>query len=48
MGGSLHDCAFDFTEDAKLWAAKMQMFQRALFALVNNVTELIIEHTKDT
>ena len=44
----LHDGTSDFTEDAKLWAAKLEVFQRALFDLVKDVTELIIEHTKDT
>ena len=47
---SLLEGTFDFTEDAKLWAAKMDFFQRALFTLVKDVTELITEHTdtKDT
>ena len=44
----LHDGTSDFTEDAKLRAAKMEVFQRDLFALVKDFTELIIEHTKDT
>ena len=43
-----NDGTSDFTEDAKLWAAKLEVFQRALFALVKDFTELIIEHTKDT
>ena len=38
---SLLEGTSDFTEDAKLWAAKMEVFQRALFTLVKDVTELI-------
>ena len=33
----------DFTEDAKLLACKMEVFQRALFTLVRNVPKLIVE-----
>lgn len=38
--GSAH-----FTEDAKLLACKMEVFQRALFSLVGKVAELVVAHT---
>ena len=45
---SLEDGTSDFTEDAKLWAAKMEVLQCALFTMVKNVTELIIDQTDNT
>ena len=36
----LYDGSFNFTEDTKMWAAKTKIFQRALFALVKDVTTI--------